>query len=370
MAIRTCRVLVGVLLVAASTASAGRPAASVPSLCDAAVPVAPKLVCAETARGVALAGQRDRAQALLVLAEAGADRFIQRFGKPVARYAVVEGPEQPIGTAEVDALNKAGFVTVLPWLSTAAKREQIESAVRRGVTTKMAGQSPDVIEAAIAQALVQATRSLDPSVNVKVESAAVPHELGHGWYRAMYWPAAGAPGGKAHYGGPGPDWMDETAAVLMEAPTMYDERVVQFGDRYRRYRKDPAAADDATRLLIDLPNFFGETHPALAQVKALQQSDAKDGVATRTVRVLAGAQAEAIAAGAARFYLQSAVGALYLAERTGDPKIFARIGAAFGRGESIEHWLANAEPKGMLPRDLKALQADWLSWLDKRFPDA
>lgn len=48
--------------------------------------------------------------------------------------------------------------------------------------------------------------------------------------------------------------------------------------------------------------------------------------------------------------------------------MFARIGAAFARGETMAQWLANKEPKGKLPRDLKAMQADWLVWLDARFP--
>lgn len=149
---------------------------------------------------------------------------------------------------------------------------------------------------------------------------------------------------------------------------MFDERVAQFGDRYRKYRADPKAADEPAKLMIDLPHFFHEKHPAYEQVKALRDQSAKQGAPAARTQVFVGSEADAISAGTVRFYLQSAVGALYLADRTGDPKVFARIGAAFARGETIEQWLANAEPKGKLPRDLTRLQADWLAWLDKRFP--
>jgi hypothetical protein len=160
------------------------------TLCESATPITPGLVCVEAARGVALASDQDRAATLLALAEGGADRFADRFGRTVVRYAVVEGPKAPINTPEIDALRKAGFVTVLPWLSIEAKRSQVEAAVRRSVTAKLAGQPDAVIEAAVKSGLQQAERYFDPEVNAKIESSAVPHELGHDWFRVAYWPDA------------------------------------------------------------------------------------------------------------------------------------------------------------------------------------
>ena len=122
-----------------------------------------------------------------------------------------------------------------------------------------------------------------------------------------------------------------------------------------------------TKLMIDLVHFFAETHPAQDQVKALAQQTGND-LSKGGVRVITGEEARKIAEGGVRFYLQSAVASQYLIDRTGNRQIFARIAEAFARGETMAQWLANKEPKGKLPRDLKALQADWLSWLDQRFP--
>lgn len=67
------------------------------------------------------------------------------------------------------------------------------------------------------------------------------------------------------------------------------------------------------------------------------------------------------------YYLLATLAAQYLIDRTEDPKIFGRLGAAFARGETMVDWLQSEEFKGRLPRSMDAVQADWLKWLDRRF---
>lgn len=332
-------------------------------LCDTATKFVPDLACVESARGVALAETGERAQYLLGLAEGGAARFVTHFGHEPLRYAVVEGRDAITPRETIDALRKGGFPVVLPWLSDAVFRKQTELSLRRAITAQMSGQPQEQIDAAVATALARQT---DPARRKRIELAAVSHELGHDWFRVGYW-GGGALNEDKHYGGPSPDWLDEMSAVLMEAPSSFEDRVTQFRQQFDTYRSDPAKASENIRLLIDLPNFFTEVHPAAAQVQLLneQRSAAEKKEA---VRVLTGEEARKIAEGGVRFYLQSAVVSQYLIDRTGDPKVFDRIAKAFVRGETIEQWLANPEPKGTLPRDLAAIQADWLGWLETRFP--
>lgn len=338
-------------------AAAGTP------LCDLATTVVADLACVESERGVAMAGSRERAEALLGLAEGGAGRFVTFFGREPLRYAVVEGREAITPRETIAALRKAGFPVILPWLSETVFRQQTELSLRRAIAAQMAGQPPEQVDAAVTTALARQT---DPARRARIELAAVPHELGHDWFRIGYWPEAPL-GEDKHYGGPSPDWLDEMSAVLMEAPVMFEDRITQFRQRYDAYRADPAKADENARLLIDLPNFFTEVHPASVQVRLLQaQRSAEEK--KEAVRVLTGDEARKIADGGVRFYLQSAVVSQYLIERTGDKAVFARIAQAFVRGETIDQWLAGAEPKGALPRDLAAMQADWLAWLEGRFP--
>ncbi|MEY2883972.1 MAG: hypothetical protein RL490_1696 [Pseudomonadota bacterium] len=332
-------------------------------LCAGALAILPDLACVESARGVALAGDAARARQLLDLAEAGASRFKTNFGREPLRFAVAEGRTAVISREAIGALRAAGFKVVLPWLSETVFRAQLESSIRRAVTAQLAGQPPAVLEATVQAALKQQDAAGRRS---GVELAAVPHELGHDWFRAGYWPAAPLTERK-HYGGPSPDWLDEMAAVLMEAPVRFDERLKQFADRYASYRKDPQNADENTRLLLDLPHYFSETHPALASVSRLLETRSA-AEKQSSVRVITGDEAQRIADGSLRFYLQAAMVSRYLIDRTGDPTVFNRIAMAFVRGETIDQWLANAEPKGRLPRDVAAMQADWLGWLEKRLP--
>lgn len=338
-------------------------AASDTPLCAQATRLVTDLVCVESARGVALAGSRERAERLLALAEDGAARFITYFGCEPLRYAVVEGREAVTPRETIDALRKAGFPVILPWLSETVFRQRTELSLRRAIDMQMAGQPQEQIDAAVATALARQT---DPARRVRIELAAVSHELGHDWFRIGYWPDAPL-GEDKHYGGPSPDWLDEMAAVLVEAPPSFEDRITQFRQRFDAYRADPAKADENTRLLINLPNFFTEVHPASEQVRLLNDQRTAEEKKS-AVRLLTGEEARKIAEGGARFYFQSAVASQYLIERTGDQQVFARIAEAFVRGETIAQWLANDEPKGSLPRELSAMQADWLGWLEGRFP--
>ena len=353
-----------ILALTAASAPAG---AATETLCAKAQPTLPNLICVESARGVALAADRPRAETLLALAEVGADRFIARFGMAPVRYAVVEGADAPIGRPERETLRSAGFVNTMPWLSAKAYRTQVEASVRRAVVAQTTGQAPEVVEAATQQALSKLTAQFSPERRAKTDAQALPHELGHIWYSKAYWPNAAIDKGD-EYGGPSPDWLDEMAAVLMEDPASFDKRVTQFGERYQKYRADPAKAEENVRFMIDLPHYFQERHPAGDAVRTLMEKQRAEGKAVGAITVLSGDEAKRVGANAERFYLQSAVAAQYLADRSGDPKVFGRIGAAFARGETIEQWLTNRELKGKLPRDINKMQADWLAWLDKKFP--
>lgn len=340
--------------------------APAPSLCTSAAAVIGTRACVESDLGIAVADTAERARQLLDYAKVGEAKFQIRFGRPATRYAVIESNLGSADSERTAQLRAAGFKTVLPWPSAKAYRAQVEQSVRRAVEAQAAALPPEAKEAAIKQGLAQLDSQFDPAKVTLRDAGAIPHELGHDWYRQAYWP--NLPQTRDHYGSPSPDWLDEMAAVLMEGDALFAQRVDQFAERYRKLRA--AGAATTPDVLIDLPRYFASEHPAAAPVKALldKQGLTSSTVKGPTVRVLAGAEAEKVAGGSLRYYLQAAVVSQYLAERTGDPAVFARIGAAFGRSETMAQWLANKEPKGQLPRDLKALQADWLAWLDQRFP--
>ncbi|MBA3878538.1 MAG: hypothetical protein C0500_02340 [Sphingobium sp.] len=348
---------------------AGSPAGAA-GLCAAAGEVVAKRACAESAIGIAVADDAARARQLLDYAKSGEARFQARFGRLPVRYAVVETSGGAVEGAGFEGLKAAGFRAILPWLSSAGYRAQIEASIKRDIEAQTASLPPEVRSSIIEQALAR-FKEKPPEMQ---DEGGIPHELGHMWYAAAFWPGSDPKGG--HYGSEGPDWMDEVAAVMMESDALAKQRVSQFGDRFRKLSGDAARAADP---LLDLPRFFASTHPGAERAKKMSaefRPASPDGAPVDVprngifIRASSGPEAEKFADSAVHYYLQSTMVTDYLADRTGDPAVFARIGAAFARGETMEQWLANKEPKGKLPRDLKALQADWLSWLDQRFPAA
>lgn len=329
--------------------------------CATASRAAPGKVCVAAPNGVVLSPNPADAARLAGLARDGEARMLRHFGRTPARYAIV----QDIGTNDAKALNKAGFKSVLPWLTPAQMEEGVVGSLRRGAEAQARAQgvtgadAKEAVDAVVAR--WRAANSGD--ARVQQEAGIVPHEAGHLWYMRAYWPNARADG-VGHYGGPGPDWMDETAAVLMEADSFAADRRAQFKSVYTGAATGAVMGTLSAAELVDLPRFLGRDHPG----KALQQRVAAGPVSGGSgVRILAGPEAVSAAGGAIMFYLQSRLFADYLIERTGKPAIFGAIGAAFGRGLTIERWLAASGRANGLPGDVAELDADWRAWLVKRY---
>lgn len=344
-------------------------AALAEDLCAAAAEVVAGRACAQSAHGIVIADDPARAQEVLDNAEAGVRRFALRFGQTPARYAVVEVGDGRVEGDTLSALEAAGFEAVLPWLSQAGFRAQIEQSVRRAIAEQTAGMPDEVREPLVQEALAKV---LDRPQAGGQEPGAIPHELGHMWYAQAFWPGSDHKGG--HYGGEGPDWMDETAAVLMESEALGATRVEGFRKRYLALRADGKLEAAMPDRLLDLPGFFASTHPGAERgekmIAAMRAEDPgalpKNGI---VIRASSGPEAERFADEAIHYYLQATLAGEYLAARSGDPAIFAAIGAAFGRGETMAQWLAaNGASKG-LPATLPAIQADWLAWLAQRFAE-
>lgn len=338
---------------------------------DALAAVGDGYRCAASVNGVALAADEAQAIALLGFAETGDAAFRIAMGREAPRYAVVEIDGTTLDDTKRNALRSAGFSIVLPWFSPAAYRAQVEASVRRAIDQQAAAANLPIEQI---DALVQTQVSRMPDVASPASLAAraavvIPHELGHIWYRQSFWP--GAESSRGHYGSPGPDWLDEAAAVRMEPATSYATRLNGF---WARYRRDPVAVTTSTDPAVGIANlrvYFDSAHPLAERARAVVDADrlpgGRGGSGTRIV-LRTGAEAERIAGDGVRYYEQGAVVARYLAERSGDPAILGRIGAAFGRGETIDQWLANGEAKGELPRTVAAMQSDWEAWLSANVP--
>ena len=321
--------------------------------------------CRETPRGVVLAADAGEAARLATYAAAGELRWHRHFGGAAIPYAVLQ-----TGTPEMTrALHAAGFPIVLPWLSPAQYAASSAESVRRATEARAKAQGlsdPAQLKSAGDQAIAAWQAKHPPSEWTEKEAGAVPHEVGHMWYIARYWPHAQVDGA-GHYGGPGPDWMDETAAVLMEDDRLAGERRTQFA-KYFADRSPEGATARTT--ITDLATFLHREHPAkglqdMIAARAAGSPGSPDAPGPR-ILVISAEEAKGRSQIAALFYLQARLFADFLIARAGDPAVFADIGAAFGRGETIEQWLAARGPTYHLGRTVAEVRVDWIIWLEMR----
>ncbi|KQN25862.1 hypothetical protein ASE86_06600 [Sphingomonas sp. Leaf33] len=332
----------------------GDPAGARPTCAVIAAAVPAAWHCVQTSGGLIVAKGRERADALAALATQGETRFRTAFDRSAPSYAVIEMIDGRVDPALDALLARKGVVWRLPWLSETDMAEGYRGSIRRAVTAKAeslkfdAARTAAMVEAALAQ---QADR-LSPEALRRKEAAALPHELGHGWFINSYWPKAEVRVSD-HYGGPAPDWMDETAAVMMEDDATAATRRARFAEIYR------GGDADAKAKLIDLSTFLSGGHPALPKI-ALPKDGAR-------VQVLTGDEGARVAAAASGFYLQARLFADYVGARSGRRDAFRSVAEAFAKGQTTAQWLADSGTRSGLPTTVAGVQQDWERWLAERF---
>ncbi len=341
-------------------------------MCDMALAAVsgkgPALVCAEAPLGVALATDADRAADLARLGQAWEERFNRHFRRDPVRYAVVEITDQAVLKSQTDALKVAGFGQALPWFSHADQRKQFENSMHQIATAKAQAAGSDGSDAGD-QAVLAAARDMSVFALNNTEATVVPHEVGHGWYTQAYWPGYETAVDKG-YGSPGSDWLDETGPVLMESGDSAEQRRSMFRMVYRGEGKG-IFVDYPVERLTDLRLFLTREHPVRAISQRAFEIAKQQGNSGAPVTIIMSPDdpdakdMSNIESGL--FYAQGRMFADYLIDRTSDPAIFGSIGEAFGRGETMDDWLAETGVSRNLPSSIDAMTADWRDWLVARF---
>ena len=345
-----------VLLLTTTAASAALLHASGP-MCARALSAAPGLNCAETGHGVALAGSPEEAERLAGYGRAGETRFTAQFGRDIAPYVVISTPPVP----QRAALAAAGFTHILPWPAPRAFDEAARRGIEQGTRRFAAAQNmtPAQTEEVVARALSQIP---DAKAQAALDAGMMPHELGHLWFTAAFWPQRASTDADAprHYGGPGPDWLDEAAAVVLEDDATAAQRRDQFRALMRGETVPAVGPIDGRAILLDLPRLLAREHPGLARAVAVAPEviSGGGGVGVGVSFTPAGAGARPAALERV-FYIQTRVFADYLIQTSGRPTILADIAAALADGRSFEAWLASEGAALGLPSSVEVLQKDW-----------
>ncbi len=336
--------------------------------CRRAAAVVPTKQCHLNPHGAVLAADAAEAARLGAMLRAGEERFQRHFGRAPVPYALI----QAAAPGEEAALRGAGFTQVLGWLTFEQLQDATLASVRRGAEARATAQglSGEQATAAAEQAVATWRSTNSRESRLAQEEGVVPHEAGHGWFIRTFWPDLAPATRTGHYGGPAPDWMDETAAILMENDEFAEQRRRGFEQVYRDGERSAALTDITAAELIDLPHFLSRTHPMAgsgSSILSAEQMRARQLSEGTNIVVMSGDEARQRGRGGLMFYLQGRMFADFLVEQTGDPQVFAQIGAALARGDTMEQWLAAAGPRHRLPTTVAALDQAWRGWLIAKF---
>lgn len=346
--------------------------------------------CAQAPTGVVIAQDPETAIRFAQITAEGEAGFRRYFGRAATGYAVLIGMgSTEIGTDGViegaspqlhRQLKAAGARRVLPWITEAERERLSEASARRSIEAHLRerGLSGDALEAALAASLEQTRARRPVSAAAGRNDAAVAHELGHMWFTEAFWPVQPDARSAAHYGGAGPDWLDEVAAILME-----DEQMTAA----RRNGFRQALGEDPARIK-PLRELFDEPHPMAATARSLRPSPggttapagpgagSNDAEATASrentlvARVVSGEEAARMGAdmaAASLFYAQNRVVADFLLERSGSQLIFAQLAGALADGASLDDWLAEHGRVHNLPSSVSELEIIWEEWVQRTY---
>jgi len=334
------------------------PAAAAKPRCDAVrIPELP--ICAETPGGLVYAPDRTEAERNAAYAAAGEARFRRHFDRAPPSYAMVIGRLTPELQATFRA---AGIKTVLPWLTAEQQRTAHGDAMRRAAEAQAKASGLDA--AATEALLARIMQGPGGQQMIERNPGVVAHELGHAWFIQTFWPGF-AVDRQGHYGGPAPDWLDETAAILMEDERMNNDRRDQF-----RMLHTGKAKGALSGRPDPLPAFLSKDHPMKGTQQALMGQGAAGAAGQPQVQMIVSRQdgsSDPRSAEAPRFYLQGRAWADFLIDRSGRPAIFADIASAMADGRTLEQWLAAEGPRNGLGATLPETERLWAAWLQARY---
>ena len=302
--------------------------------------------CYDTEYGWIFCSSEEEAKPIADDLRTAAAAFLRYFGEVPGRGAVVTMGTEAILPAQ--ELEKAGAQWVMPWLS----EKGIEASLEKQIVAQLKAQG--IPEALMPPVLAQAKQQMKAQFDGTVRTLhPLQHEVGHIWFIRTFWSRKSLLGtdrsisGHGHYSGFAHDWLNETAAILLENDKMTAGRHRQFAD----------TAKATPSPLRPLAEFFTMEHPSAAAMAAKEPKDRiKPGqidFSIGTGRTTADKAADATVLG---FYTQCRGFIDFLIGRTKDEQIFRKIAQAEAKGGDMASWLAaNGAKSGCLEQ--------WKNWI-------
>ena len=293
---------------------------------------------------------------LLNTALSSANQFQSIFGVSPAKTVIVPGGV--ISSEQNKAFEAAGYPISLPWLSTADKAKLKEASIRQQVEAQTKTLPEAVKAAAMAQALSAIETKPDEASESK-QAGALSHELGHLWFMNAFKPAKAEKQSGHAYGGWAPDWLDETAAILMENDILIASRRDAF----------LSMSDED---IFPLEIFLSMEHPAAQSARRLNEMANEEKIkgASRAIILTGEEAAEFLKSSggdkAANFYSQTQAFSDFLLSYSGDKQLYVSLTKNLLLGGTFENWLTSEGANWGLADSLVALDDAWTAWVKKQ----
>ncbi len=319
------------------------------------------LTCYDTEFGWIFCGSPTQARSMAEDVRGAAAAFQRYFGVAPVRGAVVtvsNNKPPPWATLE-----RAGADWTMPWF---------DAAAIAAFDQKVADQRRDQLAGA-----GKAGPAVDHSINQMLAAThggfmqgdgILRHELGHVWFVEAFWGRAAMhrlSSSCCCYAGPAHDWLDETAAILMENDQLTAHRRKEFKDALKG---DPGR-------IHPLGDFFTMIHPMLARTPVPQAADIKTTEADVKLnkRGSAHVSVDLTAPGDEKkpkpildFYSQCRGFIDFMHDKTGRDDVFRSISENEAKGGDMAGWLLDNGRKFGLPVSVDDLDRQFQAWAKGR----
>ena len=307
------------------------------------IPGAGKLLIYKTGFGYVISKDKEPVEKMAAMAEKTVAAFEKYFGRPASKGIVYFlDQETADGVFEINKVLKTAWQS--PYLSAeyvmSSMMEELVSEIKKQLKQQIPGLQDAQLDAMIKQNLPGLRKQIETQTK---DVGVSEHELGHFVFIGTYWGMSDDSEGDAVYGGPAADWLDETAAVLVEGETLTKQR---WDTMIKMGKQD-------LEKLVPLADFF------TAVRKVEQDSSDKP---ENTVEVRSGKEDDPEGFGV-EYYAQCRSVADYLILVTGQQDIFGEITMNEVNGGDFASWLKKNGKENGLPDTVDELDKAYRKWL-------
>lgn len=325
----------------------------------------PTIRCQNAIQGIVLSSQaRPEISGLLYNMIAAENHFHYYFGIRPSLYAVIV-----LDDDEMDNATKNKLKDLLTYRFSENEAHQTIAHIN---ATSQDSKNDDINIHVFGTDKNLSAKSVEISFDKIADrlNSTIPHEMAHGWFRDFWEKNSDVTfentvfgkrkdGSLTHYSTPGPDWLDEVAALISEHPDQIVWHKKKFYQNHADFEKDSTKAP-----YFFIEDFVELLHPTENLLRSDRIVNIKD-LKNQNINLTNGSY-EVVISSPEKQELSVHDGGLiftdYLMNRSAGKPVLGAIALHYMQGASFVDWLHTEGSQYGLPNTMDALQQDWEAW--------